>query len=97
MIKKTNVQLHKFNEKTLMLEFLDREIEIDTTFKAFNLRAHQCVNLQNIETMIDNLKEGITDQPIEFLKQLQKQAEIIAYALRTVESGFACGTSIEIQ
>lgn len=83
MKKTVTIDLHKMNGLKLNIE--KREIQIDTTFKAYNLEAHQCLNQQNIETVIDCVKDGNKEETIRFLRQLQEQAEILSYALHEIE------------
>ena len=98
---KKKVTMNHFNVETMKLEIQIREIEIDYTFQAYNLLAHQCLDPVNIETMKDYVKEYMTngfekDQVIDFLNRLEKQSHKLDYALKTIEDDIAVGQTIEI-
>lgn len=96
MKKTVTIPLQKLHpvENKLVTEF--RDVFLDCTFYSYNLEAHQVLNVQNIETMMDCIKIGETTQVLQFLQQLEEQSHKLHYALQELETNIQVCQTFEI-
>lgn len=74
-------------DNQIMFEKSDCQTEkIDTVFTKYNLEAHLVLNIENMENVLDQLRDGKTLQAIRLINQLRNQAYKLDYALETFEA-----------
>lgn len=92
------IATYELNSETMKTEWVDKEVEIEDTFTAYNLEAHQTLNLPNIIVMreyAEQMPEGFAKSQLkDFLKRLENQSIKLEHALCEFEKNI--GTSKEI-